>query len=92
MVWDDAPHLLFRGHASHVMWIRFSSDDRRVFSAGGHDRGIYQWRTVGINTEDMATVDKDKLILYCMDALIKKRRYIYETSTCSSHPFTCRIH
>ncbi|KAG1659723.1 hypothetical protein FOA52_012263 [Chlamydomonas sp. UWO 241] len=70
-VWDDAPYKQFRGHASHVMWIQFNCDDRRVLSAGGADRGIYQWRTLGINRQD---ADADKLVLACMDHLITERR------------------
>lgn len=49
---DDAPFKAFRGHSSHVCCVRFSCDDRRVVSVGGHDRGIYQWKTVGIALED----------------------------------------
>ena len=75
VVWDDAPHKVFRGHASHVMWIRFACDDRICVSAGGHDRGIYQWRTLGMNKEDMEGADaKDKLIMVCMEELIQQRR------------------
>jgi len=74
VVWDDAPFKLYRGHASHVMWVRFSNDDRIAISAGGHDRGLYQWRTIGINMEDMDGLEKDRLVLVCMDHLITKRR------------------
>jgi hypothetical protein len=70
-VWDDAPYKQFRGHASHVMWIQFACDDRLVLSAGGADRGIYQWRTLGINLED---ADADKMVLASMDHLITERR------------------
>ena len=48
VVWDDAPFKAFRGHASHVMCVRFSSDDRRVLSTGGNDRCVFQWRTMGV--------------------------------------------
>ncbi|EFJ49062.1 hypothetical protein VOLCADRAFT_90304 [Volvox carteri f. nagariensis] len=48
VVADDAPYKAFRGHASHVTSVRFLSDDRVIVSVGGHDRGIYQWRTCGI--------------------------------------------
>ncbi|KAG2496899.1 hypothetical protein HYH03_004906 [Edaphochlamys debaryana] len=48
VVADDAPYKAFRGHASHVTSVRFLADDQIVVSAGGHDRGIYQWRTCGI--------------------------------------------
>jgi hypothetical protein len=56
------------------MWVRFSNDDRIAISAGGHDRGLYQWRTIGINMEDMDGLEKDRLVLVCMDHLITKRR------------------
>lgn len=71
VVWDDAPHKLFRGHSSHIMWTSFNADDRLVFTAGGRDRGIYQWRTIGISQEDR---DKDKLVLACLEHLITERR------------------
>ena len=58
------------------MWIRFSNDDRIAISAGGHDRGLYQWRTIGMNKEDMDSLEKDKLVLACMEHLIKKRRCV----------------
>lgn len=54
VVADDAPYRAYRGHASHVMCVRFSHDDRRLFSVGGIDRCVFQWRTVGVNGEDAA--------------------------------------
>lgn len=32
--------------------VRFSHDDRRLFSVGGIDRCVFQWRTVGICAKD----------------------------------------
>eukprot|EP01025_Chloroclados_australasicus_P047988 TRINITY_DN5422_c1_g2_i1.p1 TRINITY_DN5422_c1_g2~~TRINITY_DN5422_c1_g2_i1.p1 ORF type:complete len:423 (+),score=32.36 TRINITY_DN5422_c1_g2_i1:23-1291(+) len=52
VVFNDAPYRCYRGHASHVMSIRFMNDDRRVISVGGHDRAVFQWRTCGINKAD----------------------------------------
>eukprot|EP01043_Picozoa_sp_COSAG02_P027795 COSAG02_NODE_1654_length_11481_cov_3.465033_2_plen_1298_part_00 len=43
-----SPHHSFRGHASHVMCVRFLSDAERVVSAGGLDRTTFQWKTHGI--------------------------------------------
>lgn len=43
-------HHSFRGHASHVMCVRFLSDARRVVSAGGLDRTTFQWNTHGIKS------------------------------------------
>jgi WD40 repeat protein len=54
VVADDAPYRAYRGHASHVTCVRFSNDDRRLFSVGGVDRCVFQWRTVGICREDHA--------------------------------------
>jgi len=34
------------GHSSHVTCVRFSSDDQWVFSTGGADSSIFQWRFV----------------------------------------------
>ncbi|CAG9313094.1 unnamed protein product [Blepharisma stoltei] len=33
----------FRGHSEHVMNVKWSHDDRRIFSAGGYDQTIMQW-------------------------------------------------
>lgn len=49
---DDAPYRCYRGHASHVTCVRFTSDDRRVISVGGLDRCVFQWRTVGVALPD----------------------------------------
>lgn len=43
-----SPHHSFRGHASHVMSVKFLSDAERVVSAGGLDRTTFQWKTHGI--------------------------------------------
>ena len=45
---EDAPGHAFKGHASHVSNIRFSADDKRVLSTGGHDRSLFQWKTHGV--------------------------------------------
>ena len=45
---ESSPHHQFRGHASHVMNVRFLSDARRVVSAGGLDRTTFQWNTHGV--------------------------------------------
>lgn len=34
------------GHASHVTNVRFSCDNERIFSTGGNDRAVLQWRVV----------------------------------------------
>jgi WD40 repeat protein len=45
---EDAPGHAFKGHASHVSNIRFSADDKRVISTGGHDRSLFQWKSHGV--------------------------------------------
>eukprot|EP00798_Chlamydomonas_sp_ICE-L_P021965 gene21965-29018_t len=49
---------------------RFACDDRLVISAGGHDRGLYQWRTIGVNHDDAWN---DKCIMAARKNLIKNR-------------------
>ena len=34
------------GHSSHVTNVRFDFSDQHVFTTGGHDRGILQWKVV----------------------------------------------
>ena len=48
-----------------------------MFSVGGHDRGIYQWRTLGMNQEDW-TCEKDKLVVASLEHLIIDRRWVRE--------------
>lgn len=45
---EGAAYRMYVGHSSHVAEIRFSLDDKYVMSAGGHDRGLFQWKTYGI--------------------------------------------
>ena len=51
-VFNDAPYREYKGHASHAMCVRFSCDDRRVFTAGGHDRAVLQFTTRGIRRDE----------------------------------------
>ena len=64
VVADDAPYRAYRGHASHVTCVRFSQDDRLLFSVGGIDRCTFQWRTIGVNCEDQA---EDMFILKALE-------------------------
>lgn len=36
----------FRAHSEHVMNVKWSHDDRKLFSAGGYDQTIMQWARV----------------------------------------------
>eukprot|EP00455_Lapot_gusevi_P057008 TRINITY_DN958_c0_g2_i1.p1 TRINITY_DN958_c0_g2~~TRINITY_DN958_c0_g2_i1.p1 ORF type:complete len:574 (-),score=155.31 TRINITY_DN958_c0_g2_i1:71-1792(-) len=36
----------YRGHSSHVMSVRFSSDENHVISVGSADTAVFQWRYV----------------------------------------------
>ena len=51
-VFNDAPYREYKGHASHAMCVRFSCDDKRVFTAGGHDRAVLQFVTRGVRCDE----------------------------------------
>jgi len=36
----------FKGHSEHVVRVRFSADDKHLFSIGGQDKAIMQWKKV----------------------------------------------
>ena len=42
--WYEAFPQAFRGHASKVCGVRFSSDDLWLFTSGGSDCAVFQWR------------------------------------------------
>ena len=44
---DKAPRKELGGHCSHVPNVRWLAGDRRVVSAGGHDRTLFQWAVEG---------------------------------------------
>eukprot|EP01006_Ploeotia_vitrea_P044073 TRINITY_DN66802_c4_g1_i1.p1 TRINITY_DN66802_c4_g1~~TRINITY_DN66802_c4_g1_i1.p1 ORF type:complete len:807 (-),score=500.45 TRINITY_DN66802_c4_g1_i1:110-2446(-) len=37
-------HIVLKGHASHVMNVRFANDGKRMWTVGGEDKTILQWR------------------------------------------------
>jgi microtubule-associated protein-like 6 len=39
-----------KGHSSHVTNVRFSCDGKRLFTTGGNDRCVMQWRVVDAGT------------------------------------------
>lgn len=36
----------YRAHSSHVVRVKFDEKDQRVFSIGGYDRTLIQWKVV----------------------------------------------
>jgi WD40 repeat protein len=44
-----APHMVHRGHSSHVTNVCFTADGSRVVSVGGNDRCAFVWRVVQAN-------------------------------------------
>ena len=36
----------YRGHSEHVVRVRFDNSDQRLYSIGGYDRTIMQWRVI----------------------------------------------
>jgi WD40 repeat protein len=39
-----AIHKEYRGHSSHVTNVKFSKDGKYVYSVGGNDRTVIQWK------------------------------------------------
>ncbi|GMH44987.1 hypothetical protein BSKO_12944 [Bryopsis sp. KO-2023] len=52
----NAPSAIYGGHSSHVMNVRWSSDERYVVSVGGRDRSVFQWRVAARKEEKPAAV------------------------------------
>lgn len=47
---SNAQHIVGKGHSSHVTKVKFSGDSTRLYSAGGNDTAIIQWKvTKGLN-------------------------------------------
>jgi WD40 repeat protein len=36
----------YRGHSEHVVRVRFDNNDQRLYSIGGYDRTVMQWRLI----------------------------------------------
>lgn len=64
---DRAAYKPYYGHSSHVVCIRFSPDDKWVISAGGHDRGLFQFKTEGIAGAHVTAAAAPSLLLMCPD-------------------------
>lgn len=43
----SAKNKTYTGHSSHVANVRFSADGNWLYSAGGADTGVFQWKVVG---------------------------------------------
>lgn len=43
---EKAKSKAFRAHSEHVMNVKWSQDDGYVFSAGGYDQTVMQWRVI----------------------------------------------
>ena len=41
---DNAEYVTGRGHSSHVTAVKFSKDDQYLYSAGGNDTCVFQWK------------------------------------------------
>lgn len=41
---DQSEFTTGKGHSSHVTAVKFSKDDQFLFSAGGNDTCIFQWK------------------------------------------------
>ena len=41
---NNTSHNLYRGHSEHVVRAKFSDDDTFLFSIGGYDQTIMQWK------------------------------------------------
>eukprot|EP00054_Salpingoeca_dolichothecata_P027405 m.201004 g.201004 ORF g.201004 m.201004 type:complete len:1228 (-) comp25954_c0_seq3:39-3722(-) len=63
---NEAPHRKFPGHSSHVTNVWFSADDSRIFSTGGRDHGVFQWKlsnNVDDSKEESKPVPKAEAIV-----------------------------
>lgn len=41
---ENSKSVVGNGHSSHVTMVKFSSDGKNIYSAGGNDQCIFQWR------------------------------------------------
>lgn len=60
-VMDKAASRACKGHSSFTESVRFSCDDTRVFSVGGKDRCVIQWRTHGVRQESKKFVPEQTI-------------------------------
>ncbi len=43
---SPAKAVIGHGHSSHVTKVRFSEDDKYIFSTGGNDTTVMQWKVI----------------------------------------------
>lgn len=43
----NCPYNSYGGHSSHVTNVKFSADNTRIFSTGGEDQCVFQWKVNG---------------------------------------------
>ena len=47
---ENSQPIVGKGHSSHVTMVKFSSDDRYLYSAGGNDACIFQWKVTATHS------------------------------------------
>ena len=52
----SAEHVAYGGHSSHVTCVQFSMDDSKLFSTGGCDTALFQWKFLEGQEPDPANV------------------------------------
>ena len=56
------PHKAYRGHMSHVMNVRFLSNDTHLISVGGNDAAVFQWRHVNPDGSTVRTSVRQAIV------------------------------
>lgn len=56
---EKASYREFKGHSSHIPKIRFSSNDKYLFSTGGNDKSVFVWET-DFGNDDGAVEDDEE--------------------------------
>jgi microtubule-associated protein-like 6 len=62
VVKEDSNFILLSGHSADVRNVRFSCDDQTLFSSGGTDGSIFQWKLTLPETQDYGEIKKDESI------------------------------
>eukprot|EP01042_Synura_sphagnicola_P001496 gene1496-1726_t len=59
---EDSNFVLARGHSAHVMNCRFSCNDAHLFTTGGTDGCVFQWRVVLPEAQETEDMKKDDTV------------------------------